>query len=136
MLGSDLRLAPFSVSSHLLANFIHAPDFNTRLVETWICPSYSHVLTALCDVSSCLSNLKLCSHFCVPLKIKSFSNPLPSVVPYQVFCLSKGDNSVIQSGHSGKKILVSSVKFIFLPSTFNPLTNAACAHLCSNSDYL
>ena len=36
--GLNLRLAPFSVYSHLLADLIHSPNFNPRLVEAWVLP--------------------------------------------------------------------------------------------------
>ena len=36
--GSNLKLAPSSLHSHLLAVFICSPNFNPRLVEAWVIP--------------------------------------------------------------------------------------------------
>lgn len=42
--SSNLKLAPFSIYNHFLADLIHSPNFNTRLIEAWTLPLMTRLI--------------------------------------------------------------------------------------------
>lgn len=74
--GLNLRLAPFSVYSHLLADLIHSPNFNPTLVEAWVLPLIvSHILLPTRHLQLAIEPQTLHS-LSWPTKINSFSSHL------------------------------------------------------------